>query len=129
MNPNVTNRRSCFVFQDGRDCTLVRLANEKEPAIVETSIYLDLLRRGLSPNWFWNLNRASGEGYVRAKIRGTGTIVIARLIAGASFKETVSYRNGNRRDLRRANLVVSSGGRAYKDCATLLEKCYCEEQE
>lgn len=110
-----------FVDAENRPCTCVQLANSTQYAVLLTEDFDRLIASGLTCNWGLNYNHKGGQSYVCASIRKANTVSVARLIAGARWKQAVRYRNGNRLDLRPENLRVSSGGRAYKDCTSLLK--------
>jgi hypothetical protein len=73
----------------------------------------------------WCLNQnGQGQEYVRkggkafAKVAGQKTkqptVTLARLICGATGRQRVGYRNGNRLDLRRSNLAIEGAGSPAK---------------
>lgn len=74
-------------------------------ALVDSRDLRDLEERGVTGAWFLADN-GQGLPYVRAKGR-TNLITVARAIAQAGPDEQVRYRNGNRLDLRRSNLLVT----------------------
>jgi len=77
---------------------------------VDNDSLRDLAHRGLNGRWYAYTN-GSGRWYVamhRPASAGQGTTTIAALITQRGPDEEVVYRNGNRFDLRLANLVVRS---------------------
>lgn len=115
-----TPLRSLRYFRDakGNRCAGVPLANTNLEAVVYLDDLHTLAAHGLSLNWKLNSN-GRDSAYVKAALPGRDHRVIARIVAGASFKQQVHYRNGNRLDLRRDNLRVGKGGKAHKDCSDL----------
>lgn len=79
-------------------------------AIVDRIDFEDLLLRGVSRRWFVNCN-GRGQEYVRfGRSDVPGKLgSIAPLIMRPGQGLIVTYRNGNRLDLRRRNLVLASG--------------------
>lgn len=117
---------SYFTDEGGNRCARVPVAGSHPPAIIYADDLERLTAGGLSPNWKANANRSPSTGlsYVKVAVRGKGYVVIARLVAGARWREQVKYRNGDRFDLRRDNLQVVRGGMAHKDCTRLLADAY-----
>jgi len=81
--------------------------------LVDLDALADLERRGVTGRWYEYAN-GSGRSYVAAHLPSGGTTTVASLIAKRLPGEGVSYANGNRRDLRRLNLVVSPRGRGRR---------------
>lgn len=96
--------------EHGQPIVLVPLATG-HTARVDLADWEALLLRGVSPNWTRN-TAVAGFAYVRARGPGRGLVMVAREIVGARPREIVSHRNGDRTDLRRSNLKISTGGRA-----------------
>jgi len=96
--------------ENGASVVLVPLATG-QTARVDPADWEALLLRGISPNWTRN-TAGPGFAYVRARGPGRGLVMIAREVVGARPREIVSHRNGDRLDLRRSNLKLSTGGRA-----------------
>jgi hypothetical protein len=109
-----------FTDENGRACVRVPLARCTLSAILYAEDYDRLIVGGISANWSFNYSGRNGHGYVRVKVPGANTIVVARLVAGASFKRAVRYRHGNPLDLRLDNLRMVKGGRSHKDCLAML---------
>lgn len=57
--------------------------------------------------WQWGLSR---DGYVVASLPRKGPISVARLLLAARSGERVVYIDGDRRNLRRSNLRISTVG-------------------
>jgi hypothetical protein len=59
----------------------------------------------------WHLNTARGNGYVSCTNRAFkgGNQTVARLITGAGCGQAVRYHDGDRLNLRRANLYLTDG--------------------
>lgn len=94
---------------DGNPIAVVPLARGGD-AIVDAHVLEDLLQRGFTLNWTFNLSGGGDYAYVRAKTPDN-LVSISRLVTGARPGEAVRYRNGDRRDLRSRNLYVTNGGR------------------
>lgn len=94
----------------GQPIAIVPLANGHS-ARLDRCDWESLLQRGITGNWTFN-EVGKGHAYVRAKALGKKLVMIAREILGARPGEIVGYRNGDRTDLRRSNLLLSRGGRA-----------------
>lgn len=79
-------------------------------AIVDRIDFEDLILRGVPLRWFVNRSGAGNE-YVRfGRSDVAGKLgSIAPLIMRPGKGRIVTYRNGNRLDLRRRNLQVASG--------------------
>jgi hypothetical protein len=94
--------------EDGQPIAVVPLARGGS-ATIDAHDLEELLQRGITLNW--TLNLSGGDyAYVRAQTPNN-LVSVARLVTGAGPGNAVKYRNGERRDLRRRNLYVTSGGR------------------
>ncbi|KFN45384.1 hypothetical protein N790_10005 [Arenimonas malthae CC-JY-1] len=114
-----TNRTiSYFIDDRGNRCALVPLANCDRFAILYAYKLAELEETGISLNWQLNSN-GHGRTYVKLSLPGRDGRVVARLIAGAAYKQQVHYLNGDPLDLRCDNLLIGKGGKAHKDCSTL----------
>lgn len=111
-----------FVDADGYCCARVPLAKAGMYAILFAGDLARLEANGIPLNWFFNLNGRRTFGHVKVAIPDDNVRAVARLITGAGKGQQVHYRDGNRLNLRRGNLVVVEGGRATVDAAELLEK-------
>ncbi|MFG7490038.1 hypothetical protein [Methylorubrum rhodesianum] len=96
---------------DGRDVVGVLLTNRPATAW----LYLEDFTRVLKayPHSPWSLTtNEQGRPYVR--VRGTGkgspSVYVARLIAGAYDRTSVQFRDGDGLNLRRTNLSHVPGG-------------------
>lgn len=90
----------------------VPLANNERCAVLDEEDFIWLIANGLTGNWTFN-NASPGFSYVRAPCAKTGNIVtVARLIIGAGRGQAVKYRDGDRMNLRRANLYLSAAKHA-----------------
>lgn len=98
------------VDSDGLAIVRVYLSNHPIPAEIEREDYDALTGAGASPNWIYNSN-GHGQRYVRSKHPDTGKerVQIGRIVAGAGRGQIVRYRDGDRLNLRRSNLVVAGG--------------------
>lgn len=94
---------------DGHPIAVVPLARGGS-ATIDAQDLEDLLQRGLTLNWTFNLSGGGDYAYVRAQTPDN-LVSIGRMVTGARPGEAVKYRNGDRRDLRRRNLYVTNGGR------------------
>ena len=97
-------RRGCHVVE-------VPLANDLEPAIVETADFDHLVRLGFSDQWTMNFDGAGTHGIVRVADSDSsgGLLTVARLITFAGRGQTVKYLDGNPHNLRRPNLYLFAG--------------------
>lgn len=118
-----TNRApQLYIDADGEPCARVPLAKRGQFATLFAED-LSRLEGGRIPlNWYINLNGGRTHGQVKVAIPGDNVRAVARLITGAGKGEQVFYKDGNRLNLRRDNLVMSHGGRATVDAAELLER-------
>jgi hypothetical protein len=104
--PRIAKRPPVFSKDaDGTPIATVALANGGT-ATLDTADLESLLSGGFTANWTFNESKP-GFAYVRAG----RLVVVAREIMRPRSGECVKYRNGDRRDLRRANLYVTGGGR------------------
>lgn len=77
----------------------------------------------------WHLQRGGGFGYVACRVAGRCTLV-ARLLLEAPPSRIVRYRNGNRLDLRMANLVCDwRRGAGTRDTRALAVRVDCAAHE
>jgi hypothetical protein len=109
-----------FIDIDGQRCVRIPLASTARIAILYAEDFERLIALGLSPFWMVNMNKPTGQGYVRVAKDGR-KLAIARLILGAGPRHQVAYRDGNRLNLRRENLILRRGGTACFDAVALLE--------
>lgn len=103
----------------GDDCYEVPLTGRGagETFIIDAEVWDDLQARGFPSAWTIT---GGGPGYVCSAAKSVrasdaellpGTPrYLSRIITGAQDGLAVTYRNGNRRDLRLCNLVVSPRG-------------------
>lgn len=68
-----------------------------------TDILLDEQDRHLLK---WNWNSSKKSSYLRARVSGSGVILLHRLIMGAKLGEFVDHINGNPLDCRRSNMRI-----------------------
>ena len=120
MKLSLNRNHEHFTDENGQRCARVPLANTGQVATLYAEDLALLLEAGLPQNWSINFNCRGGIGYVRAKVPGDNTRTVARLIRGAAAGQQVAYRDGNRLNLCRHNLVLIEGGTARVDCAALL---------
>lgn len=90
---------------NGKPVVKVPLSNSNQFATLYEQDFNDLTGLGLSLKW----SQAS-DGMVRVNVTGRPNLSVARLVTNA-FKETVSYANGDKTDLRRDNLILDDSGR------------------
>lgn len=83
---------------------LVPLAKGKGYAKIDEEDLLRLISDGYSPRWFLNDNGSLTE-YV-CLFHGTNNKKVARLVMNPSKGHVVRYANGDRKDLRKSNLVL-----------------------
>lgn len=98
-----------FADIEGHLCVRVPLANTTRCAILYVEDFFRLVNAGVSWNWALNYSSATGPGYLKVTIPGDGRRSVARLVAEAGEREQVRYRNGDKIDLRRSNLLVQKG--------------------
>lgn len=112
INSTTAPRRLPVFTRDehGQPIAVITLANGTT-ARLDLIDWESLLQRGVSPNWTLN-SVGGGFAYVRAKTPGQRAVMIAREITGAQPRQIAGYRNGDRTDLRRSNLTLTTGGRA-----------------
>ena len=94
---------------EGTPIAVVPLANGRA-ATLDLTDWEDLICGGVTPNWTFNDN-GGGFSYVRCQ-SPDNLLIVGREIMQAGKGEMVRYRNGDRTDLRRANLRLVRGGRA-----------------
>jgi hypothetical protein len=115
-----------FTDADGQHCARIPLAKRNQFAVLYADDLAKLEAAYVPLNWFANLNGPCDHPRTRAHIKvaiaGDNVRTVARLITGAGKGQQVHYRDGNRFNLRRDNLVVSDGGRATVDAVDLLER-------
>jgi len=112
-----------YKAHDGHEYAVVPLANTKLKATLDAEVYRQLRTLGVSPNW--RLSQGVRRiGYPAVTVLDRPQFV-ARLIAGVGPGRQVSYRDGNRLNLRRSNLQVTKARHAKGDCAALLEAVAC----
>lgn len=93
-----------FTDDDSTACVTVALFNSPQHWITTAAAYSELVHAGLSGK-FW-LSHEEHGGYVTGHLGIYGGQVIARLIAHAGIGLQVTYRDGNRLNLRPDNLVL-----------------------
>ena len=107
MHKNSKTKRPVRFSDDGLT-VFVDLASGRS-AMIDRDDYERFNRDGLSMNWYTTTDR-HGNHYVHAHNPQLGNIVtVARLIMRAGRGEVISYYNGNRFDLRKANLRRGEG--------------------
>lgn len=111
-----------FTDADGQRCARIQLAKPGQFAILFAQDLERLIANRVPLNWYVNLDGKRTYGHVKVAIVGDNVRTVARLIAGAGKGEQVHYRDGNRLNLCRSNLVVVDGGSARFDARTLLAR-------
>lgn len=108
---------------DGREITLVPLANHPEPARLLRTDFEALAETGITGQWTLNLNGTRTHGYVRCPAsEATGCLVtVARLITRVGAGRTVRYRDRNPLNLRSDNLYLDRGRAKGRELALLAE--------
>jgi hypothetical protein len=79
-------------------------------ALIDWSDLQAIVAAGLTT--VWNLNHnGRNHSYVRCYQRNASgqRVGVARAIVGASARQIISYRDGDRTNLRRSNLVIGKG--------------------
>lgn len=107
MHKNIKTKRPVRFSDDGLT-VFVDLASGKS-AMIDRDDYERFIRDGVSMNWTTTTDR-HGYHYVHVHDRRVGNVVtVSRLIMRAGRGEIISYYNGNRFDLRKANLRRGEG--------------------
>ena len=107
MHKNIKTKRPVRFSDDGLT-VFVDLASGKS-ATIDRDDYERFIRDGVSLNWYLTIDR-DGRHYVHVHAPLLGNVVtVARLIMRAGRGEIISYYNGNRLDLRKANLRRGEG--------------------
>lgn len=104
-------RPPIFTTDDRGAPVAVILLASGESARLDAHDWERLLLRGVTPNWTLNTT-ARGHAYVRAQRSRGNLVMVAREVLDARPGEIITYRNGDRTDLRRSNLQIAKGGRA-----------------
>lgn len=108
--------------EHGNNMVAVPLARDgKREAIIDHEDYSELLSLGLSPNW--QIRGGSVSAHCPSGPVRTGgsskapsvPILVARVLTGAKGGQRVSYRDGDRLNLRRENLEVVTGWSSKND--------------
>lgn len=98
--------------QDGKHIVLVPLANQSTPAKLLLEDFKTIIDAGYTSQWTANSD-GKGHAYVRcgvSNVRGQ-LATVARLIMDPPFGYRVTYRDGDRLNLRRDNLKLEKGAR------------------
>lgn len=111
-----------FNDADGRECARVPLAKPGQYASLWADDLRELEEAGVPLNWYSNLDGSKRYAHVKVAITGDNVRNVARLIVKAQPGERVHYRDGNRFNLRRDNLVKYKGGHAKTDAQGLLDR-------
>jgi hypothetical protein len=116
---NAVPPQPVHVVVDGDDCYEVPLMGrgEGQTFVIDATVWDDLQARGFPSAWTIT---GGGLGYVSSAAKSVrasdaellpGTPrYLSRVITNVQEGQAVTYRNGNRRDLRLQNLVVSPRG-------------------
>lgn len=98
-------RQATIEDLDGEKCARVPLGNKGKhgTCVLNKDDYERLLFRRYPPNW-----RLS-NGNVILSQAGNDNVPVARLVADAGDGERVQFKNGDKRDLRRTNLILVQG--------------------
>lgn len=121
--PNVI---SSWKDDQGRTILRIRLGSGPLAAVVTEDDYDTLAMGDLVEKWYANAAKKGGAPYVRTFLPDGRLVVVARLIAKtpdgwlAGPGQQVTYRNGNRLDLRPENLMIEPG-RSKHDAESDLE--------
>jgi hypothetical protein len=67
----------------------------------------------LGPGVRWTTGTSCGHTMPMLRFRDRGPVMVARVILGATDWQTVGYRNGDRFDLRRCNLLLHTESRRH----------------
>ncbi|WP_296074587.1 hypothetical protein [uncultured Agrobacterium sp.] len=111
MHKNIKTKRPVRFSDDG--LTVFVTLTSGKAAMIDRDDYERFLSEGLSLNWYTTTDRF-GNNYVNVYDKHLRNIVtVARRIMRAGRGEVISYYNGNRFDLRKANLRRGEG-RAWR---------------
>jgi len=92
---------------EGKDIARVPLMNSADKATVYEDDFKFLMDLGVSPHWKWSTGQVSVGN-------GKGNLSIARLLIDAGKGQKIIYLDQDRTNLRRQNLVVSTGGGKFR---------------
>ena len=121
-------RPTFFMDHNSKRCVRVPLANSKLFAELYVEDFEHLCANGATTNW--HLSRGSrGIGYPAISLKSRHTLFIARLIAGAGRGIQVSYRDRNRLNLKRDNLILSRCRHARNSPIDTLESFSMREED
>lgn len=113
-----TKRQPIFTTDEtGNPVAYVQLAKERGCALIDAADLKTLEAQGFTLNWTWNVS-GGGYGYVRAQ-SPRNLVTVARQIMQPPPGHQVRCRNGDRRDLRRSNLIVVRRGKASSTSTTV----------
>lgn len=109
-NPTIT------LDPDGREVAYVRLGTRQRTnstsqfAMLDRDDYEALIADGWSGRWYLN-NSGNGYAYVNVTdgAHKGGSAPVVRLLKSPGRGRIVTYADGNRLNLRRSNLVVTTG--------------------
>jgi len=87
----------------GKELAIVPLMNSTDKATIYDSDFKLLMELGVTPYWKWSTGQVSVGN-------GNGNLSIARLLLDAGKGQKVVYLDQDRTNLRRENLVLSTGG-------------------
>ncbi len=91
--------------KDNSSVVLVPLSSGKGYAKINEEDFLRIREEGYTGKWFLNSDRVGGIEYVRT-FHKTNNKSVSRLILNPPPGYVVRYRNTDRTDLRRCNLVL-----------------------
>ncbi len=103
-----------FTDSSGAELARLPLAASGTFAVLHASDMKTLIDAGVSQNWSTN-----HHGYVVVNIPKRGPVPVARLVIGASDGECVSYKDGDRRNLRHDNLSLARNNTVRVDIEAL----------
>lgn len=102
----ITPEPTTIIDERGNRVTLVPLSMNRGFVKVNEEDYLSLRSMGYVGGWYLNQRVAASE-YVLINNKATGNNqTVARLIMSPPRGYVVRYRNNDRKDLRRCNLVL-----------------------
>jgi hypothetical protein len=120
---NRSNKITPFTDAGGRSCVRVQLASRAGYAVLDAEDFDRLRASGITDNWYLNGTgrTASKRAYVKC-MTPCDSRVLARLIVEAPPHHQVRYRDSDRLNLRRSNLLLTRGGRATMHAAEVLDE-------
>lgn len=127
-NSNINAKRAIRFSNDGFTA-FVTLATG-EVAMIDREDYERFVQEGVSLNWCKTTDRRGNGPYVQVwHKRFKNIVTVSRLIMRAGKGEVISFRNGDRLDLRKSNLKTDNGPAWRRTESTRLQNIFAPELE